>query len=120
MFVSPLINLAFNLLDRYLISKITFAPLREYVQGRYALLKSVADVLTDKNPNNNEQLQKVWENYDEIELDASLETAARIIEIRMKDKNLAADLALVLRTIKEADILDNQLEALEELKNRPV
>lgn len=115
MFRKSLIDLAFRLLNSYLVDQITFEPLRSYVQGRYALLKSIAGVLTDKNPNNNEQLQQVWENYDEIELDASLETAARIIELRMKDKTVAKELALILRTIAEVDILDNEDEALKEL-----
>ena len=106
MFQNQFISLALTLIDKYLVSKITYAPLREHVQGLYALLGEVADALTDKDPNNVEQLKEVWEKHDEPTLDGSLLTAAKIIELRVKDEELATVLSGVLRVIAAEELLD--------------
>ena len=104
MFKNLLINAALNLLDKYLVAQITFIPLKSYIQLRYEAIKKVADIFTDKDPQNERQLQELWEEIDEQTLDDTLELAAAILEGSKSE--IAKDLAVLIRAAKEEDLLD--------------
>lgn len=99
MFRNVGINLGFRLIDLFLVSKITNQPLKNFVESQLDPLKDVAKVLTDSNPNDLEQLNRVWlENREQFVKDAT-QVLREIVEANVEDedkRNLLLDIIEVL------------------------
>ena len=110
------INLAFSLLDRYLISVLPYEPIKLYLQSKLDFLKRAADKLTDKNPENEAQLKELWEQYEDEIVDDTLDTAIEIVLKEVKDPILAQFIAEALRQIRDSN--GGQELPAEEIKAR--
>lgn len=114
MFRRTLISAAIKILDTFLVSKITYAPAKVYVKENYDRLKRVADILTDKNPDNQQQLRELWETE---KLDLISDTIAlkkEIISKEIRDEVIKEALLDLIETIEKT--LQEQL-ALEAPKS---
>lgn len=84
MFKTVLIRAAFSILDKLLIKKINFEPLRKFFDGTLGKAKNVAEILTDKNPQNEAQLAEFWRANQAQILDESFDLAKEVILKKMK------------------------------------
>jgi hypothetical protein len=88
MFRKTIINAAFAAIRRFLIDRITFEPLKQAFQKLLNPASDVADILTDKNPNNREQLEQFWnEHKHELAADG-LDVAVAIVKAKVKDPDV--------------------------------
>lgn len=101
MFVKAIIAAAFAVLKKYLIEKIQFAPLRQYFEQQIEPAMKVAELLTDKNPDNAAQLQIFWNENKSSLLSSNLDLAIMIIEEKVKDTVLRDLIVALLQSIKE-------------------
>lgn len=95
----PLINLGFRAIERWLIEKINFVPLKQLLKQNLDLMVEIVDKLTDKDPNNNEQLKAVWEEYRTETSDSVLESTIDGIKLLVKNKEEADFLIETLRLL---------------------
>ena len=102
MFKRLTIMAAFFILERFLIKKITFAPLQEFFTRLIAPAKAAADILTDANPDNAAQLKEFWEKQEFTLLDTGLEGAKAIIAAKVKDVNIKMALLAILNEIDDS------------------
>lgn len=102
MFKKVAIMAAFYLLDRLLINRITFEPLRLFFRNLLNPAKTVADILTNENPNNADELKAFWEKNQLQLLDNTLETAKGIINVKVKDEVLKTAILAILDEIDES------------------
>lgn len=100
MFRKAIINALFSALQSFLIDKITVEPLKNYILSLLAPAKKVADLLTDSNPNNGEQLMTFWLEHQKELLNLSIEALKNLIRAKVKDPVL---LALILSALDEID-----------------
>lgn len=107
----PLIKLAFGSIEKWLIDKIKFAPLREELKANIDLLAETADKLTDKDPDNIGQLKKVWEKYKEESTASVLRLVKSGIRKLVKDERDADFLIAMLEGILQAENEDEQRAA---------
>lgn len=98
-----LINFAVKVLKKYLAKKISYTPLREYVEGQIEKLKFVINVLTDKDPDNKEQLKQLWNLHKKNIADDSLEFAASIVLDKIKDKDIAEEVSELILSLRGDD-----------------
>lgn len=96
-----LLSIAFGLIQKYLTSKIAYAPLREWVEKQVKRMEEVAGILTDSNRDNAAQLREFWEKERLALADDSIEAAIQIIEDRMKDGDAKELVLKVLRALDE-------------------
>ena len=61
MFRKLIISTAFFAIQRFFISKINYTPLKVYLDSLINPAQEIADILTDENPANGEQLKAFWE-----------------------------------------------------------
>ncbi len=101
MFKRILIFAALRLLKSQLLDKIAYEPLKAYIQGTYTRLEKIADVLTDKNPDDQGQLAALWESEKQNFITETIDSAQSIISVEVDNP--------VIR-----DILLETLQALEE------
>jgi len=101
MFRIKLIQLAFGLIEKYLVRKISFEPMRDWVAFQVKVLEQVAQKLTDKNPDDKTQLRQLWNEIAPELFDQTLETAAQIALVKIKDPELARDVADLLLSLAE-------------------
>lgn len=97
------LNAVFTLMDKYVISKITYSPLREYFESLVAPLKKVAILLIDSNPNNNEQLKEFWESNKATLINLNIDTAIFIIEREVKDEILRDVIITLLEVARQQE-----------------
>lgn len=103
MFRKLIISTAFFAIQRFLISKITYTPLKTYLDSLITPASTVADILTDENPANNEQLKAFWEaNHKQLIID-DIELAKKIVA----DKIINADLRETLLRLLNAITIDD-------------
>jgi dihydrofolate reductase len=102
MFKKIAIMAAFYMLDRLLINRITFEPLRLFFRNLLSPAKNVADILTNENPNNAEEMKAFWEKNQMQLLDNSLETAKSIINVKVKDEILRTAILAILDELDDA------------------
>lgn len=101
-----LINGALQIVFKFLVVRIPFEPLQTFTQNRFTLLKEIAEAITDSDPNDAEQLRKIWEDHDEQTMDDALETAAKIIERKVENIAMRNILTKVIRAVAAENILD--------------
>jgi len=104
MFRKTGINLAFKLINVLLVSKIADESIRAFVESQITPLKDVADVLTDKNPDDAAQLQQVWEEHQEQFVKDSMEVIRTIIVQNVEDQE-RQDLLLELVGYVEEELI---------------
>lgn len=101
-----LLSFAFSIINSELIEKVPFEPLQDYIRELLHPLEEITNAVTDKNPNDRQQLAEIWEKWDEPTLDKTLEMAAKIVEQKISDPVRAKQFAYVLRKIAAENILD--------------
>lgn len=101
MFVKAIIAAAFAVLKKYLIEKIQFVPLRQYFEQQIEPAMKVAELLTDKNPDNSAQLAAFWNENKSTLLSSNLDLAIMIIEEKVTDVVLRDLIVALLKSIKE-------------------
>lgn len=79
------------------INRIKYDPLKNWFKAMKAPLKEIADVMTDKDPDNAEQMREVWEQHGEIITNRSVFAL----------KTIAGD------KIKNPEVLEYVLDTLE-------
>jgi transposase-like protein len=102
MFKKVAIMSAFFLLDRLLIQKINYEPAKNFFKTLLNPARQMADVMTDSDPNNTEQIKQVLENNKLALADLGLETAKRIVADKVKDETLKMAVLAILDEIDEA------------------
>ncbi len=98
MFRKLTIMLAFAAIQKFLISRVTFLPLKKWFEQLINPAQDVADLLTDRNPNNAEQRRQFWEQNQDRLTDGSLETAIEIIRLKVPDETIRD---LIIEMLKE-------------------
>lgn len=101
MFKRVTIMAAFFIIDKFLINRIAFQPLQDFFRRLVYPAKQVADILTDENPANTEQMKAFWEKQQLEILDNTLETAKNIIRTKVKDETLKLALVAILDEIDD-------------------
>jgi catalase len=99
MFKNVIISSAFALIQKYLIDKITFEPLRSFFQAQITPAIAVADLLTDSNPNNNEQLRAFWDRYQSELQTNSISFAIGIVREKVKDEDIKKNIIDLLSSL---------------------
>lgn len=102
MFKRLLINTALNLLKKHLLDKITYAPLSDYVAGVYRQLKSIADLVTDNNPDDKEQLAELWEREKKNILGGTIDAAQGVISIEVSNPAIREQLLDALEALEQS------------------
>ncbi len=100
MFLKTIITAAFALIQKFLIDKIDYEPLKQYFLNQIEPAKNVAELLTDKNPDNKAQLAAFWEENKSTLVAANLDFAIMIIEDKVKDPLLRDIIVSLLQSIK--------------------
>ena len=100
MLKKTIITAAFALLQKFLIDKITFEPLRSFFAAQITPAVAVADLLTDSNPNNNEQLKAFWDKYQAELAHNSIGFAIGIVSEKVKDEDIKR---IVIELLKSLD-----------------
>lgn len=107
MFRKPIINLAFKLIDSFLINRITYPPVRIYLERSIAPLKQVANIFTDKNPENEGQLKELWADQRDSILDTQMDLAEEIIADKIKNQETKSAFLEILAALRsELEIPD--------------
>lgn len=101
MFLKAIITAAFALIQKYLIDKIDYEPLKQYFMNQIEPAKNVAELLTDKDPNNKAQLAAFWEENKSSLVAANLDFAIMIIEDKVKDPVLRDLIVTLIKSIKD-------------------
>lgn len=105
MFRTLIINAAFSILYKYLISRIPYAPVKNWFEKMLDKLKKSADLLTDANPNNSEQFEEFWaENKEEI-VGGTIDTLVEIITLEISDPDIVKILTELLKGLKDGEFL---------------
>ena len=76
---TKIIKLAFRLIRKFLIAKINIVELKEYTESLLKPIENVADVLSDKNPDNKAQLLEIWTKNKSEVIAGGIDTACLII-----------------------------------------
>ena len=104
MFRKTIISAAFALIQRFLIDRIEVPALKTYLQSLLNPSKQVADILTDANPNNKEQLEAFW-NENKLRIlgpavDGAIEAVIIAAQTRLKDPQIRDLVIELLREIQ--------------------
>lgn len=95
MFKALGINIAFRLINSLLVAKIEHPEFKQFAEATLGPAKKVAKVLTDKDPDNQAQIQKIWfEENDEL-VDAAFLPIRAIIKAKVNDPALQEQLFLI-------------------------
>ena len=100
-----MIKLGIKLISIFLVSKIKVVEFRNYIEELLEPIEKVAEVLTDKDPNNTTQLLEIWNDNKNDIINGSLPTACLIIKKRIKDPMVAQ---IICEMIK--DEMDSQTQ----------
>lgn len=104
------LSIAFGLIQKYLVGKITYLPLREWVSKAAMRFEEIAGLMTDGNKDNATQLKNWWEANKHDIADDSVETAIRIVEERVKDSDAKEIVLKILRSLDaDGNIAPNYL-----------
>lgn len=101
MFRKTLILLGFKLINKYLVSRIRIVELRDYITALLEPISKVVDRLTDKDPDNDEQLMQLWAEEKHQLVEGSLMTACLIIQAEIKDNDLAQMICEMIHDAQE-------------------
>lgn len=100
MFKKIFIFFALRLLKSQLLDKIEYDPIKGYVQATYDRMTKVAEVITDANPEDQEQLKALWETEKPQFIVDSLDTAIEIVQAEVHDPVATAIIVDLLREIQ--------------------
>lgn len=100
MFKKILIQFALRLLKSQLLDKINYAPLTAFLNPTYSRLQKVADIVTDSNPQDGEQLKELWEAEKGRFISDTLDSAIAVIRQEVKNEELAEIVIDLLETIQ--------------------
>lgn len=100
MFQTLLINSLFRLLDSFLISKITYAPLKKFAENQISPLKKIVGIFADKNPDNDAQLKEFWEANKKAIISQNLDSAIETIKLEVKKEDVRNAIVDLLEGIK--------------------
>lgn len=89
-------------MEKYLLRKIQFAPLRSFFDATLGKAQEVAEILTDKNPQNEAQLAEFWRQNQALLLDQSIDLTREIIRAKAKE-GWEKDAILALLDILDKD-----------------
>lgn len=119
---TALVKAALNLIYKFLVEPIQYAPTKFYLEKRHDDLQAAAEKLTDADPNNVEQLKQLWEDIDEEFVDDTLLFAAKVVRDKVKDQFLAEQVATILEELAKEDLLDapSEVEAVTVKENEPL
>jgi hypothetical protein len=104
MFRKLIISTAFFAIQKFLISKTTYAPLRAYLNSLITPASTIADILTDENPLNVEQLKAFWEKHKEVLIQQDIALAKQIVSDKVKNVDLRDTILRLLDAITEDDL----------------
>lgn len=101
MFKRILILFALRLLKSQLLDKIDYAPTKAFVGSSFRRLEKVADVLTDNNPADGEQLAVLWEAEKHQFVSDTLDTAIEVVKTEVHDPVVSGLVVDLLGSIRE-------------------
>jgi len=111
----PLIKIGFAAIEKWLIGRINFLPLRKLLEGNLQLIKDVTDKLTDTNPDNTAQLKELWEEYKEGTTSSIVENTILSIRELVKDKDesdfIISTFVELLTNVEDKQAAKNYLNA---------
>jgi hypothetical protein len=107
-FRKAIIKWAFNILNKEIIQRIPFEPLRALLSAHHNLYVDVVDVMTDNDPDNKAQLEQVWKDNQARFVGNSLAAVSDGIRQLVKDESIATYLIQLLEEV--ADELDGEDE----------
>ena len=105
MFRKKMIKLGIRLISIFLVSKIKVVEFRDHVESLLNPLAEIAEVLTDKDPDDNGQMLKVWQDNKNNIIGGTLSTACIIIETKIKDPLVAQ---IICEMIKDQLKIESQ------------
>ena len=97
-----MIKLGVRLISIFLVSKIKIVEFRNYIEELLEPIEQVAEILTDKDPNNTTQLLEVWNDNKSKIINGSLATACFIVEKRIDNPEVAQIICDLIRDEMEA------------------
>ncbi len=100
MFKKIFIFFALRLLKSQLLDKIEYAPVKGYVQATYDRMTKVAEVVTDADPQDQEQLKALWEQEKHQFVVDTLDSAIEIVQAEVHDETASAIIIDLLREIQ--------------------
>jgi hypothetical protein len=92
---------ALKALKTLLLDKITYPPMQAFINPNYKRLEQIATLVTDKNPQDEQQLAEFWDAEESGIVTDSLETAKEIILQKVKNQEFAQLLAELITQIQE-------------------
>lgn len=101
MFRRPLINLAEGIFKGLIVSKIRDSGIRQIVDRLSTGLFQVGDALTDKEPDNDEQLKAIWKANRGFILKAGIAEIKEEIEEEINNPHVATSLNNFLSELEE-------------------
>lgn len=88
MFYKAIISAAFKALKIFLIERIGYQPVKDFFTRLLNPAEQVAGLLTDSNPNNNQQLAEWWASNKHLVSDIGLDAVKEVIRTKVKDANV--------------------------------
>lgn len=104
-----LIKIALRILDKHVIQRIKYEPLREYVAAQLSKLERIIEILTDKDPDNKTQFAEFWQTQRDSVFRDTIEAAAEIIVSEVKDKEDAALYSSILLSLMEDHLGEEEI-----------
>lgn len=102
-----LILAAFRVIRDMFINRIDFEPLRTFLDRLVTPAHAIADILTDKDPNNKPQLEAFWNENKDALLDTGVDAAIQIVKMRVKNETIRD---LVVAALESIDPKTGQLK----------
>jgi len=119
MFRKLLISTAFMAIQRLLIDKIKYEPLKAYLQSLITPAQTITDLLTDANPDNVAQLKAFWEEHHVELIKQDIELAKKIISERVTNADVRELILSMLNGIEIRDTIPLMVEN-QEVTNRDI
>ena len=91
-----MVNLAFEILDEQAVSQIPYTPLVGFFRGNYERSKNFIQIFLDKNPKDDEQMRKWWQEEKLPITDETFDFMREIAVLEIKDEEKYKKLLAVL------------------------
>ena len=99
------IRQGFKLIYKFLIEVSKYDPLNKWLMSHYKPLEEASRALTDKNPNDQEQLAAIWQEYKGESIEGTLAFAQEIINDKVKDGPIKETILSLLADLDEEDLI---------------